>query len=598
MKIFRFAFYFFSCFPAFLNICLASTENFLSTQQIHKNDAISHLLQATEEIGTTNPQQFDRNLIQLKNLQNKFTDFQKDYFDFLVFYQQGYNGDFQKSLNNFLDLFAISEFIEIKFRAQSKIANIHIISGNFTQAINSLDYVLNHINSISKNFLKQEGYKVASTIYFLIGENELSLNFSNLMLKNNPSKNDYCKAVTNIGRIKLRQIEEISSDQIKYTNKAISACEVIGDFVFSNLLKLDWLKFKLNSPLSDSSVFQSVLGELTASEKEIERTKYKNLINIKNSLLAKTYWKLSNFDKAITYAMRTLKGSESIGSTLQKIEVLQILIDYYQKIKNDKLAFKFLAEKNHAEKKNFDQVQAKTMAYQTAKHNSLAKTHEIAFLNQKNKLLSLEKNLTDKTAINQKLLILFLIAVTVFILMWGFRNKKNQKLYKILSERDDLTLIYNRKGLKDHMEQLLSLSGENGQPVAYAIFDLDNFKNINDEFGHITGDWVIKTVIRQCQLLANENITLGRIGGEEFAIAMKNSTCEELLKFTELCRKKIHNINTEKTGYDFKISASFGVTSTTTSGYKYTLLMTHADKAMYIAKVAGRNMVVNYNDNI
>jgi len=580
-----------------LNVSLSLADSSQLVKQTSQTKNINYLLQETEKIGTRNPQQFNHNLATLRMMESQFSGFQKDYFDYLQYYQQGYNGHFKKSLENFIELFEKSDFIEIKYRAKSKIANIHIISGSITEAINALDYVLNNISTITKNHLKQEGYKVASTIYFLIGENELSLKFSNLMLKRNPDKNDYCKAVTNIGRIKLKQNSEVSADQILYVKEAIHACEEIGDFVFSNLLKLDWLKYQLNSSLSHPDVYETVLTELIAAEKEIEHTEYKNLINIKNGLFAKAYWKLKNTKQAIAYAQQTLKGSESIGSTLQKIEVLQILIDYYRNRGNDKLAFDYLSEKNSAEKKHFNQEQAKVMAYQTAKHNSLAKTHEIAFLNQKNKLLSLEKNLTDKAALNQQLIILFLMFITTFILLWGFKNKKNQKIYKKLSERDDMTSIYNRKGIKDYMDRLLALSKKNSQPVAYAIFDLDNFKDINDKFGHSTGDWVIKNVIKQCQATINNKVTLARIGGEEFAIVMKNSTCDELSKFAELCRQNINSISTSETGHDFKISASFGITATTISGYKYNLLMTHADQAMYTAKTAGRNMVISSADN-
>ncbi len=550
----------------------------------------------SERIGTQNPQQFDQNLNTLSKLQNNFSPYQKDYFDYLTFYQQGYNGDFAGSLENFTKLFDRSTFQDIKFRTKSKIANIHIISGNIPQAINALDYVLNHIDIVQQKHLKHEAYKIASTIYFLLDENEISENFSNLTLKSQPTQSDYCKATTNIARIKLKKYKRIDVEDKLYVEDSINACEEIGEYVFSNLLKVQWLKHQLYS-LPDIENYKSVLQQLKNAEEQIDNTNYKNLINIKNSLFTQAYWKLKNFDKTLEYAEKTLKQSESIGGTLQKIEVLEILTDYYKANNNDKLAFHYLSQKNQAEKKYYDQEQAKIMAYQTAKHNSLAKSHEIALLNQRNQLLSLEKNLSQKIAINQKLVIVFLVIITGFILLWGFRNKKNQKRYKQLSETDDLTGIYNRKGLKDFMERLLETSSKNKQPVAYAIFDLDNFKDINDQFGHITGDWVIKTVIETCQLIGNEQVTLGRVGGEEFAMAMVNADSQKLAEHAEKCRRKLLTIDTKETGTQFTISASFGITATSHCGYNYDTLMKNADQAMYTAKIAGRNMVVNHCDN-
>ena len=108
---------------------------------------------------------------------------------------------------------------------------------------------------------------------------------------------------------------------------------------------------------------------------------------------------------------------------------------------------------------------------------------------------------------------------------------------------------------------------------------------------------IICSDIKQCKLVQNDKVTFGRIGGEEFAIIMRDSSSEELSVFCEKCRKLIANIDSTPTGYDFSISASFGVTSTIVSGYVYSDLMTDADKAMYDAKTAGRNMVVNFQNN-
>ena len=572
-------------------ISVGITANVLSLQEIDS------LLQSTEQIGTSRPQQFNNNLSKLKDNLKHFNQGQRDYYDYLIYYQQGYKGQFINSLNNFNKLYNRTQNIEIKFRSKAKIANIHIISGNITEAINALDYVLNQIKTIDNQFLKQEGYKVASTIYFLLEEFPLSQNFSNLMLNNNPNVDDYCKAVTNIGRIKLKQTPTIDAELRHSTNNAITNCEEIGDYVFSNLLKLDWLKYQLNYPSSGLGDYQTVLDELLLSNEEIEKTNYKNLINLKNGLLAETYWKLNDTKSAVRYAISTLDGSKSIGNTLQKTEVLQILAEYHHKLKQYETAYDFLLEKAIEEKNHFNNKHAKWLTYQTARHNNLAKSHEIEFLHQRNRLLSLEKGLSTKSALNQKLIILFLVIITVFILLWGIRNIKVQKVYKHISQRDDLTSIYNRKGLKDYMDTLLPSSKTKKLPISYSIFDLDYFKRINDKYGHITGDWVIKKVIKQCQTINDDRITLGRIGGEEFAIVMMGEE-SELALFAEKCRKNILAIDTSETGFDFPVSASFGITSTTSSGYRYNSLMSQADKAMYSAKIKGRNTIICYHENL
>jgi diguanylate cyclase (GGDEF)-like protein len=574
---------------------MAENPEGISPQQFQ--NSISQLLNETEKIGTSNPDKYSINLTKLKKNHSKFNAFQKDFYDYLIYYKLGYTGNFKESLENFQKLFKRTEFIEIKYRAQYKIANIHIISGNIIEALNAIDYVLNNINKIDDDFLKKEGYKMAAGIYFLIEDYGLSRDFSNLILNNSTNGNDLCKALTINSRIQLKLAKQTTQELTQDIKNSIYSCESIGDYVFSNILKLDWFKFQLDSPTANIEDYQGVLDELKLSDDEINNTKYKNLINIKSALFAKAYWKLGEQDYAINYALNTLNESQSIGNTWQKIEALQILIEYYQNINDFKLALYYSTEKNNAEKKHYNKQQTNLMAYQTIKHDSLAKSHEIELLSQQNQLLSLEQNLANKSALNQRLVILFLALLAVLILYWGFRTKKTQGIYKKLSEIDDLTKIYNRKGMKDYMESLLNESENNKTCIAYCIFDLDHFKNINDQYGHITGDWVIKTVIAQCRIITHNKATLGRIGGEEFAIVMKNADSKKLAELAEKCRKKIIQIDSSASGHQFYVSASFGVTDSSNSGYVYTKLMTYADKAMYTAKVAGRNMVVDYSEN-
>jgi diguanylate cyclase (GGDEF)-like protein len=147
------------------------------------------------------------------------------------------------------------------------------------------------------------------------------------------------------------------------------------------------------------------------------------------------------------------------------------------------------------------------------------------------------------------------------------------------------------------MQYLLPYSEKKGEIISYAIFDLDHFKKINDQYGHVTGDWVIKNVIVECQKVRNDNekITYGRLGGEEFAIIIRDSSLEEMIEFAEACRQRIEQIDSSDSGYDIPIKASFGVTTTEKSGFIHTDLMRDADKALYHAKNNGRNQVIVFD---
>ncbi len=556
---------------------------------------IDSLLSVANKVKTSDSLNFQKYLGDLSLLTTKMNEPQSCYFHFLKSYNLGLKGKYSEAKSSLESGFKKCDSIPNKIRYSALLANLYVISKDFEMAINRLDYAIENIKNIDDQELIHSVYSRAALVYRLVNQNDLSMKFSELLLGSDTNDALKCAAKTNVLRLSIKSNPNDVNE--KNVRKAIAFCEKAEVFIYSNLLRLDWLDFKANQNTKNYSVIKSVLDEVLSYQNQIDGTRYINLISIKDSLFAQIYYSLGNDEKFLKFAELTLASSKTIGNTKQKLQVLGLLESFYQNDGNYEMAYKYLAMKNKAQALSFNQEQAKVMAFQTVKHNNLAKTQQIKYLNNKNKVLLLEKTLTEKKATNQKLLILFLLSLVGFILLWSFRNRRIQKMYKHLSETDNMTGIYNRKGFKDFAEKLLLQSKKQGESVALAIFDLDKFKRINDKYGHLKGDWVIKKTISQCQLVQNDKVTIGRIGGEEFAIIMRDSSSEELSEFAEECRVMIENIDSSSTGHDFVITASFGVASTNASGYVYSKLLSDADHAMYDAKTSGRNMVVNYKYN-
>ena len=127
------------------------------------------------------------------------------------------------------------------------------------------------------------------------------------------------------------------------------------------------------------------------------------------------------------------------------------------------------------------------------------------------------------------------------------------------------------------------------------MFDLDNFKSINDRYGHSTGDWVLKKVTEAIKPICRKQDCIGRIGGEEFAILLRASDLESAAIMAERFRERIAAIDTAETGHSFIATASFGVTTTLNSGYVFDTLLSQADQALYQSKREGRNRVSRYD---
>jgi diguanylate cyclase (GGDEF)-like protein len=171
----------------------------------------------------------------------------------------------------------------------------------------------------------------------------------------------------------------------------------------------------------------------------------------------------------------------------------------------------------------------------------------------------------------------------------ALKNAREHDRVKELSLRDSLTGLYNRRVLEEilHLEE----NKRKPSPLAILILDVDDFKVINDSFGHPAGDHVLSEIGRL--LLDNtrkENI-VSRYGGEEFALLLTNTSLETALQIAERLRMKIGEQEFNFSGRKIRLSASFGVAHNEGHCALQESLISRADQALYKAKRSGKNRV-------
>lgn len=181
---------------------------------------------------------------------------------------------------------------------------------------------------------------------------------------------------------------------------------------------------------------------------------------------------------------------------------------------------------------------------------------------------------------------LFAAQVTVAIenSMKFMESEKHAKL-------DSLTGLLTRRQMVQLSEKELELFDPIDHPLSIILFDIDNFKEINDTHGHLIGDQILKKVADLCLVKMRQNDIFGRFGGDEFIIIMPDSNLEEgKLLADRLCRT-ISSQDFEVSGQDLSITASFGMTNFLPEDTLDCAII-RADKALYSAKQSGRNKVI------
>jgi diguanylate cyclase (GGDEF)-like protein len=161
---------------------------------------------------------------------------------------------------------------------------------------------------------------------------------------------------------------------------------------------------------------------------------------------------------------------------------------------------------------------------------------------------------------------------------------------------DPLTKLYNRRYLDTVMSRELARSKRENYSVGLVMLDLDHFKMLNDNFGHIAGDNVLQSVGSFIRARLRAYDTACRYGGEEFAVILPGTSLPNSVKVAEQLRLGIAQLRLETNGQPIKaVTASFGVAACPDHGSDTMPLIAAADAALYTAKSEGRNRVVVAN---
>lgn len=174
-------------------------------------------------------------------------------------------------------------------------------------------------------------------------------------------------------------------------------------------------------------------------------------------------------------------------------------------------------------------------------------------------------------------------------------RKKAELALVYKAEHDSLSGFYNKSMTEKLISDFLATADAKVRQHAFIMIDIDYFKSINDNFGHVFGDAVLSQTSAKIATLFRDDDVLGRVGGDEFIVFMKN------IYNTKVATAKAEEIRAllcesySQRGKSYQISASVGVAIYPAHGKKYEELYIHSDSALYISKKNGRNQVSLYN---
>ncbi len=160
---------------------------------------------------------------------------------------------------------------------------------------------------------------------------------------------------------------------------------------------------------------------------------------------------------------------------------------------------------------------------------------------------------------------------------------------QVQASTDPLTGLLNRRAMEVEAEREIAARKQAHTPLSAMVIDLDGFKQINDTYGHHCGDATLIAVANCLRRGLRKNDTLARVGGDEFAVLLPQTSTEEVLEIAERLRHSIEDLEIVYGQVETKVTASFGLAQAQSSGSSWESLVISCDKALYAVKKTGGN---------
>ena len=475
--------------------------------------------------------------------------------------------------------------IEIQVKLLYQLSDGYTNLGMFEKALNAMNQSVALLPKLTDVNTKLYTLQSAVSLLNTLKAYDQAAIYTEQILALDDKKNSIASCVGLANKVEIGFLRGNVQAARRVLPEAIQDCKVgNNEYIVKLLSAMDALDRIQSADYKLGIPFAKTLLEKT--DDNFKRINY--FVELENAL-ARVYLTMGDLSEAEFYANQAYSYSKESKVYL----LIEQANETMSKLKRAQGQYLAALEFNDAalELKNklLDEQLQKNIAYQRVKFDMQDKANQVRLLEQKNKLLSIERQLEKKN--NQNLLLLIGLVLSLLLMsgVWLWKVIQQKNIFKRHAQTDGLTQISNRSHF---MTVSAAAVAGRTDAISLILFDMDFFKRINDNFGHPTGDWVLRNVCLAVKEVLRKGDTFGRLGGEEFAICMPAADTHVAFQLAERCRLAIAAIDTESSGFRFPLTASFGIaTIDTQSNSTFEVLMECADKALYKSKSEGRNCV-------
>lgn len=545
---------------------------------VSATDTFQQQLDQAEALRTQSPTQTAEIVAQLESDYQVLTAYQQQQFTFLKAYIFAFQGK-QDDAITWATKIAASEHPEITLKANLLLATVYEHRKDFSRAYAFLFDALTAGSSLRDELLQVSLYTVATQLHLSANVYDKALEYASTIVEIAITPRSVCVGYVLQLHASLQLTQSYTADAV---NQARQACLTANEPLLLHTISLYIAKVDVTKvPAQVKSNMQAILPEL-------RKIGYVYSVIQAEFYLGSAELQLGNYAAAEELLEQVYQQAMALNDTQTANKAMLLLAQTHEKKGNSLAAIAAYSQHSAALNNYIDEFKKRSVAYHLAQTDFMESENKLALLKSQNELLQLESKLQKDEKLRTLLIslaLLVLLLLVIFIL-----NSKRVALNR-LATTDFLTHLFNRRYFNETVSKQMANRRQQGE-CSLIVFDIDLFKQINDQYGHAAGDQVLSAIARCCQAQIRQQDILARIGGEEFALFLPGCALADAEEIAEQCRRSLEQLVIPFEDQRIQITASFGVA--TSSNADFDRLLKQADDALYKAKTGGRNRIKVY----
>jgi diguanylate cyclase (GGDEF)-like protein len=468
-------------------------------------------------------------------------------------------------------------------RSLNLATNILVVNGQFDTGFRYFRRALDRAPSVEDPRMRADTYSVAAEFYERIGETNTALAFADRALalaRDFDLGRTGCIALERGGRA-LLGANRLGEAEARF-RRAVESCDRAGEGVFEAQA---WLG--LGRTLQPEHAGEADAALQTALTR-FEQAGFPEGVLLTRTVLASKALEAGDRDAARGLLEPVIDRLDRPGDGAARAEAWQLLANLAELDGDTDRALQRLQRAVELRRDRSARERAMRIALLINEQDNESLDRELGLLDDRNRALALEserRRQSDLGLVYGGSGAAFAALLAVVLLV---RSARERKRFRALSERDGLTGLFNHTRFFQLAEQAFQRCRQSGDPFTIVVADIDLFKTINDEHGHLAGDAVLRKTGEHLRETFGEEALLGRLGGEEFGIGLPGKQTEDAVARIEHLRALVRRDRAE----DEPIyTLSFGVAERVREP-ELDALFARADQALYDAKDNGRDRVV------